>query len=139
MQIKNGVPENELINILVTRENRKELNWKHDHEFELKGIFYDVVQKEKIKNGIVYRCVTDEQETVLFTNLQSEVNKELQKNGNLKNSLHSFEYTSTKPISPVTININSLLRRNYWSISQDKFYEQPDYNVIIPPPELYYS
>lgn len=135
-QIKQGVPEKSLSHIFLTNSNCPQLKWKHDHEFELNGVFYDVVRKVIVENGIIYHCITDKQETLLFTNLQNEVNKELQRNGSMKPYLQSFEYTNTNQIIPYGTVQYTELRMIYKALYHEKIYHQPDHNTIVHPPEF---
>lgn len=85
MQIKEGVPDSELVNIIYSESNAAEFQWKHEREFCYRGKMYDIVTRENLSDGnVLFQCVSDEQETALFKNLNRIVNNSL--NGNAKNT-----------------------------------------------------
>lgn len=136
--IKQGVPENELALITVTPENENQLDWKHKKEFRYKGTMYDVVRKEIInKTTIIYHCVTDTQETVLFAHLDEMVSKNMDpkndQNSPVKNLLKQLSIPYYPPEKP------------YWSLFQiytaiiyeyTFLYSSPSLNIISPPPKI---
>lgn len=97
-QIKKGVPENELQKFNVSELSGK-ISWTDGkREFSFSGKLYDVVKKEFTKDGFVFYCIDDSQETELFKNLDSIVEKQMEKkNANSKNiSFLSFFQTTHK-------------------------------------------
>jgi hypothetical protein len=135
-QIKLGVPEDELARITVTSDNEHLLDWEHDKEFRYKGTMYDVVKKEVIDtNTVVYHCITDKQETKLFTNLDQQVRKEMEtknKGNDMKDLLNLLSISYSQPV------------KTTWSIQQKDlnttfrytfYYTSPLLEITSPPPE----
>ena len=69
--IKHSVPEEQLIRFHFTFHETQQLTWVKSHEFILNGHYYDVIHKAKNKNGYFFKCISDDQETVLFSQLRS--------------------------------------------------------------------
>jgi hypothetical protein len=75
-RLKAGVPAAELTQIYVSTKRSFEITWvKEGKEFIYNGKMYDVVSSTKDPNGYTYQCVTDEQEDVLFAQLDELVSK----------------------------------------------------------------
>lgn len=69
--IKHSVPESQLIHFHFTFHETHHLTWVNSHEFILNGHYFDVIHKAKNKNGYLFKCISDDQETVLFSQLRS--------------------------------------------------------------------
>jgi hypothetical protein len=69
--IKHAVPEGQLIRFHFTFHETQQLKWVKSHEFVLNGHYFDVIHKAKNKNGYFFKCISDDQETVLFSQLRS--------------------------------------------------------------------
>lgn len=81
-RIKLGVPENELVKFNVN-ELQGNISWTDGkREFTFNGNKYDVVKKEFSKNGIFFYCINDQQETILFKNLDELTKNEWNKKNN---------------------------------------------------------
>lgn len=64
--------DDELVQISITTENHRQLDWKHEKEFRYKRTMYDIVKTEIIDDTTtIYHCVTDKQETILLRILMS--------------------------------------------------------------------
>jgi hypothetical protein len=76
-KIKAGVPESELHILRFSNNDVKEgtagLDWKDDREFKYDGKMYDIVRITYEGNDIIYHCVNDTQEEVLFAKLNEMV------------------------------------------------------------------
>lgn len=112
-EIRAGISENDLIKIVVTSENKKELIWKDSKEFSFKGKMYDVVHSEKINsNTQIYHCISDSQETKLIAQYTKDLQKK-RKNKNNQNPLKVFKFIEKIEPLPqkkdVAINQNKLL------------------------------
>lgn len=78
-QIKAGVPEGELV--LFKLANTAHLSWIiHGREFRSNGVMYDVVRKESDGDTTRYYCLSDEQETQLFAQLDEAVARDMNQN-----------------------------------------------------------
>lgn len=69
--LKQAVPERELTQFHFTLHEIQQLKWVKSHEFVLHGHYYDVVKKTQTKQGFFFQCMSDDQETVLFSQLRS--------------------------------------------------------------------
>jgi hypothetical protein len=69
--IKHSVPEGQLIRFHFSFHETQQLKWVKSHEFILNGHYYDVIHKAKNKNGYFFKCISDDQETELFSQLKS--------------------------------------------------------------------
>lgn len=81
-KIKQGVPQQDLFRFdLATIESDPGFYWVNDHEFSLDGHLFDVVHKE----GNLLKCISDDQETVLFRDLDEKTRKDMAtRNGSSK-------------------------------------------------------
>lgn len=76
--LKRGVPENELHIIKFSVNKVSEIDWKKEgREFRFKGSMYDVVKFEIEGDSIIYSCVNDMQETLLFAHLEEIINQQI--------------------------------------------------------------
>jgi hypothetical protein len=76
MAIKAGVPDEELTVFRLTELNAVDFEWIHSREFRFRGMMYDVVREEAGADGErILHCVTDIQETRLFSRLDETARK----------------------------------------------------------------
>jgi hypothetical protein len=136
--IKQGMPYQELVQISVTAGNQNQLDWEHKKEFRYKGTMYDVVKTEVInEDSTIYYCITDEQETMLFVNLEEEVRKNMDsknKGGNpIKNLFELLSIINTPPTKQpqVFLKVKEVVE---YKISD--FYLSPALNITSPPPKI---
>ncbi|HSH64278.1 MAG TPA: hypothetical protein VLB84_00420 [Bacteroidia bacterium] len=135
--IKQGVPDDELVQISITSENHMQLDWKHEKEFRYKGTMYDIVKTEIIDDTTtIYHCVTDKQETALFANLDEQVRKNMDTKNNGNNPLkNSFKLLSNIYFQPQTHawilpQINAVIKCEF-----SHFYSSPALDITGPPPK----
>ena len=136
--IKKGIPENELTQIIVTPENKNQLNWEHEKEFRYKSEMYDVVKKEIIDGTtILYYCIADNQETTLFANLDEQVKKNMNTKNNGNNPV--------KNLFKLLSNIYSLPQKYVWILFETNtantyeysyYYTSPLLDIASPPPKM---
>lgn len=137
-QIKRGVPEEELFKITVTSENRHLLNWRKDHEFQLDGQLFDVVRSEQPdEDTTLYFCISDQQETVLFANLDELLRKNndpLKRTGKtLQIFLKLFSNFYFQPFKGGEACFDVSPRPKPWKFSTP--YSAPFINILSPPPK----
>lgn len=78
-KIKEGVSEKEMqVFYLPYIENDPGFRWENDHEFFYRGSMYDVVKRE----GEKLQCINDDQESILFRNLDEQSRKAQRENSN---------------------------------------------------------
>ena len=78
-QIKAGVPKEELV-LLKIAEFDPAFQSLHAREFRYLGQMYDVVRQEAHGDTTWYYCLSDEQETQLFANLDKSVKRDMSQN-----------------------------------------------------------
>lgn len=136
-RIKSSVPKNELRALIYNYSNSSEFKWHHKKEFCYHGTMYDIVSSERLLNGdIIFYCVTDSQETILFKNLGKHVNDLV--NTNPKNTgatvLLSMFMGSLYP--PIVNDYEPLfIEKEIISGFTLQVYNDRDPSVNIPPPK----
>jgi len=60
-----SLDESELVQFHFSQEEYAQLNWVHEHEFILDGLYFDVTQRSEDESGIYLTCFPDKQETAL--------------------------------------------------------------------------
>lgn len=109
-QLKNGVPKGDLVRIVITDNNKSLLKWEEKNEFWYKGDIYDIVNTHKRqKDTVVYYCINDKDEKILFVNL-FHLTRKTEKNKQILNDLNSFfklKYLCDKSESVFLFNFKS--------------------------------
>lgn len=72
-----NTPKSELVefSFKYDSEDFKNLDWKHNREFEHNGLMFDIVEADSMENEVYYLCFPDKQETALnheFKNLLNQ-------------------------------------------------------------------
>ncbi len=71
-RIKSGLNKSDLQ--VITFRKQDKIDWvRPGKEFRLDGQFYDVVRKEIIDGNLIFHCINDEQEKILFATLDQMV------------------------------------------------------------------
>lgn len=113
--IKQGVPENELhcFRFPADKDLQREMGirWLEKKEFTYKGNMYDVVHKQSDGEFVIYKCVNDTQEKVLFAGLDKQ----------LRNAMNKESKNSK--------TLNLLLKFNILYFNQSKLHLNPDFNT----------
>jgi len=85
-RIKQSIPQEELTIFTLTEAQYKNLDWVEDHEFRLNGDMYDVVRKNTDDKGsIVMYVINDKKEKEVFTNLEQQIEDNLENTTTGKN------------------------------------------------------
>ncbi len=137
--IKAGLNEKELHHFELSTHEYDQLNWHDQHEFEWKGVMYDIVRSKTIRGTIHISCVNDKQESMLFAHLNDHIDRfsDVEKEGKtssklllklLKIQALPIETWSTQIITFKALHYKTLLLLNTsrWVISS------------FQPPELQY-
>lgn len=86
-QIKEGVPEDELHIFNLSQEAYDQLDWvRPDIEFREGKEMYDIVRFENLGDSIQLHCVSDEDETILFAQLDEMTKKKLEQESQSPNN-----------------------------------------------------
>lgn len=139
-KIKKGVPDSELIPIIVTNKNKSELDWKHSKEFRYKGSMFDIVKSEHNSDGsTTYLCIWDDLESEVFNDLDKLASKEKdnQNRGIIKilKTHHLFiepSYNIHEPFEVASLN------KGKTSYIDTKF-KSICIEIDSPPPESWFS
>lgn len=83
-ELKKNVPEKKLH--AFTFDIGKSPNWiVENKEFNVDGQLYDIVKTKHAKDKITFLCISDKEETILFSHLGPLILKHVTKKGNPKN------------------------------------------------------
>ena len=62
-RLKANTGHENLVILKFSLQDAAALRWEHDHEFEYRGIMYDVVDRHTISDSVYYRCWPDHEES----------------------------------------------------------------------------
>ncbi len=137
--IKHSVPEGQLIRFHFTLHEAKQLKWVKSHEFILNGHYFDVINKAKNKNGYFFKCISDDQETVLFSQLRSITSFNISHSGDNQPVNVWFKFLS-EPMEVVHTSIDDSIREITQKSSVLTPYEESFYSSFssteTPPPDF---
>lgn len=137
--IKHSVPESQLIRFHFTFHEANQLTWVKSHEFILNGHYFDVIHKAKNKNGYFFKCISDDQETALFSQLRSITSFNISHSGENQPVNVWFKFLS-EPMEVVTATLDYSLNEIEQNSSVLKFYEEFFYSSFVstetPPPDF---
>ena len=75
--IENGIFVSNSTSITIAPKDRGALTWEGENEFRYRGMWYDVVKKERLTyHSIVYHCIADHRDTNLFSEMASLIRKQ---------------------------------------------------------------
>jgi hypothetical protein len=136
-KIKKDIPEAEIASITLTDEVLNKLKWNADDEFELDGQMYDIISKEKDKQGLtVFRCHPDSKEKKLYDNFFHWIKTTHDEENNTNDNTNVLTYFSLDYLAP------SGLSHDYFSEMKMQYYpEGSSYKSYCPenpspPPEM---
>lgn len=139
-EIKQQIDPSELTTIIIDKKNIEKINWvKKGKEMFYEGGLYDVVRSTEDATSIIYFCINDKQEELLFANLEDHINTHIASNKSTKNQDH-------KKISDHVIKLyfsdeQHVMHQNF-KLNQhsfchvDLFYKSALIEMDFPPPEL---
>ena len=134
--IESGVAEDQLDKIVVTASNRDSLEWEHEKEFRYNGAMFDVVRYSVHNDTIVYYCVADKNETLLFAKLD-EMTWNRIKAGEKGNQLKNiFRLLANLHSVPVNISWSGHPQAFIFSTPAGSSYSSNLADPSIPPPKL---
>ncbi len=137
--IKHSVPEGQLIRFHFTLHEAKQLKWVKSHEFILNGHYFDVINKAKNKYGYFFKCISDDQETVLFSQLRSITSFNISHSGENQPVNMWFKFLS-EPMEVVDSLDDYSIKGIAKKISVGTSYEEIFYSSFLstetPPPDF---
>ena len=138
--IKHSVPESQLISFHFTYHEANQLTWVKSHEFILNGHYFDVIHKAKNKNGYFFKCISDDQETVLFSQLRSITSFNISHSGENQPVNVWFKFLS-EPMELLSMSTFGLPHFEVQKSDQLKTHEENFYSTFIfietPPPDFF--
>ena len=137
--IKHSVPESQMIRFHFTFHEANQLTWVKSHEFILNGHYFDVIHKAKNKNGYFFKCISDNQETVLFSQLRSITSFNISHSGENQPVNVWFKFLS-EPMELLSMSTFGLPHFEVQKSDQLKTHEENFYSTFIfietPPPDF---
>ena len=139
--IKQGVPDNKLHCFRFPADKvlqqKMGIRWLEKKEFTYNGNMYDVVHKQSDGDFIIYKCVNDTQEKVLFAGLDKQV-----KNAMNKESKNSKTLNLLLKFNILYINQTKQLLNPDLGYSELTYFFKPKYfyhlskEILTPPPQI---
>jgi hypothetical protein len=127
--------EEHLIRIEWNAGNAGDFQWKHEREFRLRGVMYDVIRKEQSDDGsIVLICHPDKRESAVYRSLESK-SKKNKPDGKLAE--HFCTLTHTIPEEPVHIGVSTPGFMQSPQSFAEAMMSEPHTGTLFAPPELY--
>jgi hypothetical protein len=137
--IKQSVPESQLTQFHFTNHEVHQLKWVKSHEFILNGHYFDVIHKVKNNNGYFFKCISDDQETVLFSQLRSITSFSISHSGENQPVNVWFKFLS-EPMELLHTSIDYSMKLVSDQSSVFKSYEESFYSSFLstkaPPPDF---
>lgn len=90
-QIKEAVPQKDLVLITIAEGEESALHWIKDHEFRYLGNLFDVVRHRTQNDTTYYYCVNDTHEELLFENLDAHVRAQMNADGAAQKTADVFK------------------------------------------------
>jgi hypothetical protein len=137
--IKHSVPEGQLIRFHFSFHETQQLKWVKSHEFILNGHYYDVIHKAKNKNGYFFKCISDDQETELFSQLRSMTSYNISHSGEDQPVNVWFKFLF-EPMELLHFSNGKLMECESQKTTHVKSYQKPFYSAFLstesPPPDF---
>jgi len=137
-QIEIGVSQENLVKIIVTEDNISQLNFKEEHEFEYKGMMYDIVKKDSVSEKMtVYYCIADVEETNLLADFEKSLKKETKPTGESDNTAQLLVNLLSKVYLLTHHNFSFYhhFPTQQYQLAYTKEYNSPHLHKIFSPPK----
>ena len=79
-KIKAGLAQEDLVIFSFSDKELADLNWEHSREFHFRGKMFDVVRRSDKNDQHVLYCISDDQESRLFADLDNITSKKMNRN-----------------------------------------------------------
>ncbi len=139
-EIKKKINPNELTTIVIDKKQVNKIDWLEEgKEMHYKGKLYDVVRRTENAISITYYCINDDQEKLLFANLEEHIAMHIAANKPIKN--HASEKSANKAIklyfsNEQSVKFNTVLLDQHHFFSINLSYKSTFTETDSPPPEL---
>jgi len=120
----------DVVEILLTNEQSKQVDWEDENEFRFNGEMYDVIEKKIVKKQLFIRCVEDRKETALLNEYQKD---------NKRNSSNSItvQLITAQFILPNDCSLKQpekIISQNF--IHRSSSLQNIASTVLLPPPDV---
>lgn len=137
-ELKLSIPRSRLHEIIVSNNEQSELEWEEEgKEFRYEGRMYDVVSVSSKGDKIHYYCISDDEETALFSKLNKQVKQQQDTKQNSPAKTFAKAFFSLDFYPPHTLAlpyISSAFIAHREKLKQ--FHSQEYFTHITPPPKL---
>ena len=137
-QFKQQIPESRLHLVTIKETDARLLEWEREgKEFRYKGMMYDVVRTVKQEGAVSYYCMTDVEESRLYTMLELLVKEQLshsKKHDTAKKLLKNF--LNKLFIDKYSIEIKLFQAVTSTTLPFEESLQSLALDVIAPPPKL---
>ena len=115
------------LNICVTRDECKQLEWEDENEFRYQGQMYDVIEKKIAGAILILHCISDKKETALLLEYQKNTKRHSSTSNIFRLITAQFDLPNKyQLLSPV-----SMVKKYFSGYS---FSLQNPVPAIVPPP-----
>jgi len=90
-QIKEAVPQEDLVLITIPKGEERALHWIKEHEFRYMGDLFDIVRYRSQCDTTYYYCINDAQEELLFENLDAHIRTQMNADGTAQKAADMFK------------------------------------------------
>ncbi|MES2139215.1 MAG: hypothetical protein V4511_05875 [Bacteroidota bacterium] len=139
-EIKKNLSPNELTAIVIDNKQINKIDWLEEgKEMYHKGKLYDVVRHTKNATSITYYCINDNQEELLFANLEEHITTHIAANKPLKNNASkklSNNVIKLYFLNEQSIKFNTILLNHPLFYSINLSYKSSIIETDTPPPEF---
>jgi len=135
--LKQSVPDNQRINFEFSSEEADNLVWIKSHEFKLNGRYYDVLDRKIVKGKVHFKCIDDQQETILFKKLDESTALNLWGGNENSPIKRMFQLLQTPALldSPLELEISKVfieMKKSHFDFKSSLTYSDKD-RILRPP------
>lgn len=135
-QIKEAVPQKDLVLITIAEGDEGALHWIKDNEFRYMGNLFDVVRHRTENDTTYYYCVNDPQEELLFENLDAHIRTQMNADRTAQKAADVFK-SITKDYFPPCLTFSLYPPAGIVLIATpDLFFDSFTSDVLTPPPRI---
>ncbi|MEP7321254.1 MAG: hypothetical protein ABI761_05020 [Saprospiraceae bacterium] len=134
--IRSGICTEDMKVISIKPDAAGSLAWEDENEFLFQGMMYDVVRRDTSADGSInYYCISDDQETILFAELEESIrksNKQENRSQELTKKFFSLFFNLYFEKNTTFFTAADLNACLHWNVFIA--YSAPYLNIVSPPP-----
>lgn len=134
-QIKEGIPETDLIQITISPKEANKLIWKDKEEFSYNDKMYDVVKMEVQNGSTVYYCISDAQETKLIAKYNKELKRKRKEKNNRNSPVKTVKFLQHVDPLPQKAEIAFVEINSETNFIYAEHYSPLSLDILSPPPK----